>query len=182
MAPSTERHQLVEIEVGTPLGPLHQMMHVKLAPCAAGLTAPARAGKDSPPDARPLLNRGGGAPRGAGASSTAPLSRAARPIQAERLMRRLQARAQQAVAFAHVGKPPADRVSSPRRLDASPFPLFCPRGQSVSPHLLLPSHRRRRNAEPAWPRRGPPSPPSTLDNQPRRCQPDGPFRPPAHRS
>src|SRR5262249_55438322 len=71
MAPSTERHQLVEIEVGAALGPLHQVVHVKPAPGSAGLTAPTRARQDNRFDSLPLRDRGGGAARGAGASSTA---------------------------------------------------------------------------------------------------------------
>ena len=57
MAPSTEGHQLVEIEVGAPLGPLYQVVHIKPAPGSAGLTAPARAdqnrGLDGLPDLAP---------------------------------------------------------------------------------------------------------------------------------
>src|SRR5262245_18558720 len=77
MAPSTERHQLVEIEVGAALSPLHQVVHVKPAPGSAGLTAPARADQNRGLDGLPLLDRGGGAAGGPGASSTAPLSRGA---------------------------------------------------------------------------------------------------------
>ena len=77
MAPSTERHQLVEIEVRAPVSPLHQVVHVKAAACAAGLAPPTSSGKDGRLDRLPLLDRGGGAARGTGTSSTASLPRRA---------------------------------------------------------------------------------------------------------
>jgi len=40
MAASTQRHPLVEIEVGAALGPFHQMANIEAAASSAGLAVP----------------------------------------------------------------------------------------------------------------------------------------------
>jgi hypothetical protein len=42
VAPSAERHELIQVEVGAPLGALHDVMDIQPPPHAAGLATPAR--------------------------------------------------------------------------------------------------------------------------------------------
>src|SRR5207253_4031130 len=54
MAPSAERDQLIQVEVGAALGALDHVVHVQAAPHAAGLTAPAGPREHLLPNGRPL--------------------------------------------------------------------------------------------------------------------------------
>ena len=54
MAPSAERDQLIQVEVGAALGALDHVVDVQAAPHAAGLTAPAGTREHLLPNGRPF--------------------------------------------------------------------------------------------------------------------------------
>jgi len=58
MAPSAERDQLIQVEVGAALGALDHVVDVQAAAAAAGLAAPAGSRQDDVPDGLPLFWRG----------------------------------------------------------------------------------------------------------------------------
>ena len=72
VAVAAEGDQPVEVEVGTPLGALGDMMHVEAGPDAAGLTDPAGAGQDLGADLLPLLEARGGSPKRQGSAGADP--------------------------------------------------------------------------------------------------------------
>ena len=54
MAPLAERHELIQVEVGAPLGTLHDVMDIQPPPHTASLATPARSREYLRPNRRPF--------------------------------------------------------------------------------------------------------------------------------
>src|SRR5215471_13251665 len=70
VTPAAERHQLIQIEVGSALGALEDVMDIQASPHATGLATPARSREHLRPNRRPFGGAGGTAAHGPRASAS----------------------------------------------------------------------------------------------------------------
>jgi hypothetical protein len=72
VAPSAERNELIQVEIGASLGPLNDVMDIEASPHVTGLAAPAGSREHLRPNRRPFRGAGGTTAQGAWAAGSHP--------------------------------------------------------------------------------------------------------------